>query len=523
MKKIFLFLLAASTLFGRAFLAESFQLSGNDDDLYPGIGSNGISDIWVMNDSTLLLASGAGLSISRDGGQNWFTYYSATEGMAYGGVSAITSLGEHIWISTAFDSAGVEEVSGTGGGISHSPDGGLTWEHFRQPMDHPDSNFVIVNGDTVRALPIVVPIDNITYDLAVTVNSKGDTVLYAASFAGGARRSTDLGKSWRRVILPPDNQDVLNADSPTDFDYTPVDRPDMNLRGNYNHESFSVAARGDFVAIGTAAGINISYDDGKTWRKYNANNSGITGNFVVALHLDASGNLLAGCLPALGANEYRALAYSFVDSMGVLYWRSALENTRVYNVSSWQNSWLVSSGSGAWISRDGWSWAKLGFPVDRSSGERLYSNEIYALQGDSAGYLWAGTGDGLARTDDWGVSWDLIRRVSGFADRSKAKISAYPNPFSPSRMNLFDGDGYVRFLCYLPKAGDINIDVFDFAMKKVRSIAKGNDVNEGYTTYVWNGRNGMNDIAANGTYFVRLQHHSGEESSTVWTKIIILE
>jgi hypothetical protein len=523
MKKLLLLIFVASLLYGRAFFAESFQLSGNEDDLYPGIGSNGISDIWVMNDSTILLASGAGLSISRDAGESFYTYYSATAGMAYGGVSAIATLGNHIWIATAFDSAGVEEVSGTGGGISHSPDGGLTWRHFRQPMDHPDSNFVIVNGDTVRALPIVVPIDNITYDLAVTINSKGDTILYAASFAGGARRSADLGESWKRVILPPDNQDILNANSPTNFDYTPVDRPDLNLRGNYNHESFSVVARDDFVAIGTAAGINVSYDDGKSWRKYNANNSGITGNFVVALHLDPYGNLLAGTLPALGANEYRSLAYSYIDSMGVLYWRSALDNIRVYNISSWQNSWLVSSSFGGWISKDGWSWAKLAYPVDRVSGERLYSNEIYALQGDSAGYLWAGTGDGLARTDDWGLSWDLIRRVSGFADGNKAQISAYPNPFSPSRMNLFDGDGFQRFLCYLPQDGDISIDVFDFAMKKVRSVASGHSVNKGYVTYVWNGRNGLNEMAANGTYFVRLLYENSNENSTVWTKIIILE
>ena len=523
MKKILVLVTFVTMLYGRAFLAESFQLSGNDDDLYPGIGSNGISDIWVMNDSTILLASGAGLSISRNSGESFYTYYSTTAGMAYGGISAITTLGNHIWIASAFDSAGVEEVSGTGGGISHSPDGGLSWRHFRQPMDHPDSNFVIVNGDTVRALPIVVPIDNITYDLAVTVNSQGDTILYAASFAGGARRSTDLGKTWKRVILPPDNQDVLNTNSIGNFDYSPVDRPDLNLRGNYNHESFSVVAKGDFVAIGTAAGINVSYDDGKTWRKYNANNSGITGNFVVALHLDSFGNLLAGTLPALGANEYRSLAYSYIDSMGVLYWRSALENVRVYNVSSWRNNWLVSSSTGAWLSGDGWSWIKLGYPVDKVSGERLYSNEIYALQVDSAAFLWAGTGDGLAKTDDWGLSWELIRRVSGFADRSKAVISAYPNPFSPSRMNLFEGDGYLRFLCQLPEAGRVSIDVFDFAMKKVRSIASGHNVSQGYHTYVWNGRNGLYDIVANGTYFVRLQFEGGANNATAWTKIIILE
>lgn len=521
MKKLLFLIVFCSTALIQAnpWLAKSFSL--NDSIAYEGLGSNGISDIYVMNDSTLLIASGAGLSITFDNGENFYTYYGQADGMSYGGVSAITTLGNHIWIATAFDSVGVEEVSGTGGGISHSADGGKTWTHYPQMMDHPDSNFVIVFGDTIDALPVVVPIDNITYDLAATVNSSGDTVLWATSFAGGTRRSKDFGSTWKRVILPPDDQDILDAASNKDFDYSPVDRSDLGLSGNFNHEGFSVAASGDTVAIGTAAGINISYDDGKTWRKYNASNSGITGNFVVALHRDADGNFYGGVLPALGAGEYQSVVFSITDSVNVLYWHSTLPNVRSYNISTGDGRIMVSSSSGGYVSSDGWSWIRLSAPFDAVSGDMLYSDEVYSMAYNGS-TLWMGTGDGLASSEDWGLTWKLYRRVNGFLPDAQVRASAYPNPFSPSRMNVLDGDGYVRIHCQFPSAGTVTIGIYDFAMQRVRQIASNTAVTAGEQAFVWNGRNGMNHLVANGTYFIRVSF-SGDSDMSAWTKLIILD
>jgi len=73
---------------------------------------------------------------------------------------------------------------------------------------------------------------------------------------------------------------------------------------------------------------------------------------------------------------------------------------------------FVSSKTGAWVSSDGWSWVQLSYPFDQETGERLYSDEIYSIQTDFDGYLWLGTGDGLAKTANEGLieqvlSYDL--------------------------------------------------------------------------------------------------------------------
>ncbi len=134
----------------------------------------------------------------------------------------------------------------------------------------------------IRALPVTVAIQNLAYDIAFTPNT-----IWIATFAGGLRKSTDNGQTWKRVLLPPDN---LNSISPTDtldFCLSPVNG-NFCGEGNLNHRVFSVISTNDSTLyVGTANGINKSTNGGISWTKFNAQNQPqpISGNFITALRL----------------------------------------------------------------------------------------------------------------------------------------------------------------------------------------------------------------------------------------------
>ncbi|MDD3806485.1 MAG: hypothetical protein PHE86_00425 [Candidatus Marinimicrobia bacterium] len=502
-------------------VADHFSL--NDSIVYEGLGSNGVSRILFLDDTTYFFATGYGLSVTMDGGETFYSYYNNPQAVRYGGVTSMISIGQHLWVATAFDSLGIEESAATGNGISYSPDGGFHWIQYPQMVDHPDSNFVLLYGDTLKALPTTVPIDNLTYDMAVHVNSKGDTLLWATSFAGGTRVSRDFGKTWKRVVLPPDNMDILDESSPRNFHLSPVSRPDLGLVGNYNHRAFSVVARNDTVAVGTAGGVNISTDSGKTWRKYTAHNSGLSGNFIVALHLAKDGTLYAAVLPAVGAGEFQSLCFTVKGSFNALYWQNTLKDKRLYHVSTFKNTVYASTSTGLWVSTDRWNWVQMHYPKNYITGEQLYSDEIYDAAVDPMERLWVGTGDGLAVTEDNGLNWRIIRRVASIAQPEDFKISAYPNPFSPGRMNVFEGEGHIRFHVNIPEEGTLSLDVFDFGMNRVKTVCSNVLVYEGEHDFPWNGKNGLNDVVANGTYFIRAVFKGRGIEKTAWSKVIILE
>lgn len=523
MVKRILFLLygTLAVLFALPF-AHNYHLS--DTLLYEGLGSNAVTDIEALSDSMLLFATGNGLSLTRDRAETINTYYANGSSVSYGAVTGMAVLGEHIWIATAYDTSVLEGAYYNeytkGNGISYSPDGGLHWRRFSQAVDSGEDNFVLLYGDTIPALPITSTINNLSYDLAVQITSGGDTVLWATSFAGGTRRSYDKGESWERVILPPDRYDVLNEETPRDFDLSPTSGA-LGYESNLNHRAFSVHADGDTVVVGTANGINISYDSGYSWEKYTAQNSGICGNFIVDITMDAQGNIYGVALPTR-ETETQGLVISGRNSNGMLYWETYLEGLRMYQVRPGKNGVIYAGGEyGLYYSADGWNWLKMP-QIRDANGQYLLTDVVYSVLEDASGTLWAGTADGLANSTDNGYSWVTFRRVNTSFNETPA-LSAYPNPFSPSRMNRLGNEGYVRIHCGLPAPGTLSITVYDFAMQRVKILAENVQVDTETAEFIWNGKNGLNRQVANGVYFIRMEYENGEEKQFGWTKLMILD
>ncbi len=136
-KRLYILLIILSTFAFSVPLATSYDLA--DTLVYEGLGSNAITDIVEVNDSIFLFASGNGLSISYDRGENIYTYYQGSNTVSYGAITGIATLGEHMWIATAYDTMILEgsyyRDYPKGNGISYTPDGGQTWERFPQSVD----------------------------------------------------------------------------------------------------------------------------------------------------------------------------------------------------------------------------------------------------------------------------------------------------------------------------------------------------------------------------------------------------
>ncbi|MFQ6617962.1 MAG: hypothetical protein ACE5QV_04655 [Fidelibacterota bacterium] len=396
------------------------------DGQISGLVGNGITELKVLGDY-LWIGTGDGLSVTRGDGETFYSYNHRVSGIGRGGVSAIAVSPHEVWVATAFDSlteAG-ETALITGGGIAVTRDSGLTWEFFQQPVDGKDEDRVVYQpGDTVNALPVTTPIQNVTYDMAVT-----NSAVWIASFAGGLRKSVDGGKSWLRVLLPPDGSYSLLPGDTLNFSLNPV--------ANLNHRVFSVMAYGDTIWVGTANGINRSFDGGISWVKFNAQNSMISGNFVVALArqlTDKGETIWAATLPAEDPSEYTAI--SKTRNKGAT-WSTTLEGERAYNFAFNDTIVYVATDRGLFKSIDGGdNWALYPNIVDFIRDQQILTSDYYTAAVTGGSTLWVGTADGLAKTADDGRNWRIIRTFARSASAGEPATYAYPNPFSPQRFNV---------------------------------------------------------------------------------------
>ena len=92
---------------------------------------------------------------------------------------------------------------------------------------------------------------------------------------------------------------------------------------------------------------------------------------------------------------------------------------------------------------------------------------------------------------------DLEKMSSIFT--SFALKQNYPNPFNPTTTIEYE----------IPKAGDVEVTIFDIQGRKVRELEKSTR-NTGSYRVVWDSRNDAGRIVASGTYFYRIQFNGSQ-------------
>jgi len=482
--------------------------------------SNFITDI-LINGDTVWFATGSGLMRTIDNFGSFQSYY-GLDPFGTDDIAGFNINGKVLVASTAVS----QEISGesvpTGTGIKISTDYGVNWSSVPQPIDTQADSVIVYGSNSLYALPVVVPQQNLSYDIAITrtKNDLSNYTIWICSFAGGLRKSTDYGISWQRVLLPPDNLDSINVNT---SGYTFA----LNPRDNLNHRVFTVSALNDSTLyVGTADGINKSSNWGVDWRKYNFNNTdplatgnGISGNFVVNLETQRYNGkeiIWGATRQAEDNREYDAFSYS---SNGGANWFSTLDDTKPNGISFKDSIIYGYTDAGLWRSVFGnFNWSKAGVIYDERTKDQLRTNLFYSGNhiNDT---LYIGSADGLLRTEElgqpWIGKWKIFRSISPIDLSSDILTYAAPNPFSP--------DDEVTRLFYKSNKPEskITIKIFDFGMNPVRTLIQNalrSGTDELFTT--WDGKNDNGMKAANGVYFYRVEFDKDEPA---WGKVILLQ
>ncbi len=471
----------------------------------------------VLGD-TIWVGSGRGLSLSTDNGNSWKNFY-GDQTFGSENISAIADDHGTIWVATAHSVDINGQSLPEGSGLHYTTDNGLTWTSIPQPVDAQSDTIVTYGINHLRALPVTVAVQNLIYDIAFTPGT-----VWIATFAGGLRKSNNMGKSWQRVVLPPD---YLNSVKPSDtlnFCMQPVSGKFCN-ENNLNYRVFSVISTNDSTLyVGTADGINKSTDDGISWVKFTHTNqdSSISGNFIVALAYNNSTNTVwSASWQAEGSTEFNAASFS---SNGGKTWNIILNDEKVHNFAFKGNQVIALSDEGAFGTNDGGnSWINTTSIVDGRTGLALATNVFYS-GGTDNNTIWLGSDDGLVKFNEKGAMWFGDWQIY-FASKTLSSIGssyAYPNPFSPKTEVLkikYSTDG---------KSEPVTIRIFNFGMQYVRTIIqnaqRGNPTNvvdnsNGVIDY-WNGKDDEGNIVPNGVYFYRIDVGSNKP---IFGKILVLQ
>ena len=375
-------------------------------------------------------------------------------------------------------------------------------------------------------------IDNVSYDLAIY-----NEYIYTASWAGGLRRYP-IGiiggneiRQWEIIPLPRDDDldlycnaiDTSYYISPQD----PTDDSDESIGGFHNHKAFSVFVDNNgFIWAGTAAGINKGEINGNCidWvGHYSSWQNNISGNWVIGFEeqiINDYTRIWAITWSAESQGEFNALSYT--DDGGDTWntTQPAGYPEKVYNLYANSNRIWTASESGLYVSEDGEHWEKYTRPIDENTGEELLTESVMTTYfSEVFNWLWMGTEDGIAISNDDGISWEVHRfwEETVYSNVEKM-LSAYPNPFLINDYYQVGGDGHVRFIYSNPDNDNSSIDIFDFAMDRVIQLGTSHLVDNNESEVIWNGRNEYGDQVANGVYFCRLSLN-GEY---YWTKLAVV-
>ena len=552
MRKIILFIL--SFLYSHSPYAIDFYSNTSETlrETSDGLSSNGVYDLEILNDSTIIIGTNSGLNIAyyNDEGNLNYSHF-IDSNLPEGGNPALSIQNNVIAVSGVISVETSVGSQSKGTGISYSKDGGESWGFMPQPIDSSYQNYSNYTNkwacawdsfdesslyenknqcdlncedcagnqkscmmydyiswgeqDSILNFSVTTDIQNVSYGVGI----QGDYI-YAASWAGSLRRfnyTVDV-PSWQVVPLPMDHQDSLDCNSIdiSSYQVNPIGNYIENQDCGYefdNHKVFSVYSVEDTLWVGTANGINkgiVYSDECIDWQHLTASQFGFYDDWIIGFENQILDNGNTNRLWAITWDrEYSGsqLIYggppSYTDDGGVT-WNvpSELDNKNLltYNISSSSENIYVSSDQGLFISSN-------------YQAENLWDSFILpssistesvldAEHLESFDNIFIATAQGVCMYN--GETFDC-ESSDGNINES---FYAYPNPLNFEQTNQ---------LTFVYSGEELNINgdivIYDLAMDRVAKIS-----GDGITR--WNGQNDFGDRVSNGVYIAKYNHKNGD-------------
>lgn len=463
----------------------------------PSIPSNSVTKMATRGDSLWI---GPLLNLTTDGGETWLQANTDSLSDSRNRVFSIDIDGDVIVAGLGYASQEAQGMVQAAGGFLISTDAGQSFTYRFPQLDSRGDTTVTYGVSTLSALDIIAPQQSPPYMVDYDPQT-GD--IWVAGWASGIRRSTDLGRTWDRVVLPPDHLEEIHPDSTYDFYVAPQRGP----TGHLNHMGFAVKvdSRGN-VWAGTPVGINLRKAGEESWRRFSATGAphSMTGSWVVEIDEQILGDeslIWIASWNAGEAGEQLRDGISMTRDQGETFEQMLIGET-VYDFAFRDESVYAAAGRGLFISDDlGQTWRSVRDFYDANQPDIVLRPGVEAYSvATTSDALWVGTSDGLMKSVDDGRTWRIFRtEVPLHPEEPSDRIPdvetfAYPNPFSPAMSRFvrirFEGDQHAAS----------TIRIYDYEMQLVRTL----EVDGGGTgvrEVVWDGMDSGGLRVANGPYF----------------------
>lgn len=425
-------------------------------------------------------------------------------------------------------------------GYYFSEDGGTEWRFEPFPLDddppascdqssttyNPDCDIRFTyGGQEYTRIRFTVPQQSPPFDIEFVGNT-----IFSVNWASGLLRSQDFGQTWERLILPPFDQDSLSPNREYEWDSqfqgVTINRYDPRLDNNLLGFGLDIDTDGR-VWMGSAGGLNISTNaltadrDEIVWRHIRNENSstGLLGNWIIDIEQEPG-------TPNLWMTNWIATAGDrqgvVMTSDGGVTFSQYLIGERI-NDLGFNNGIIYAAGdNGLFISKDrGQTWIKQG--VIRGPNQFIKPSATFQSVATTISaaerWVWIGTSDGIASTNDDGDTWEVTRvnlPLSGTSPYSASEplvdTYAYPNPFSPLIHEV------TRIKFEVTEPGSVQLRIFDFGMNLVRELVD-ESYPEGVFEVIWDGQDDAGRLVANAPYIYVVE----QNSSKVHGKILVIE
>ncbi|NGP86970.1 FlgD immunoglobulin-like domain containing protein [Fodinibius halophilus] len=493
------------------------QIVGPVSSPVKSIESNSVSNMEAFGD-TLWIGPGLNRNIANNA--QWYYPQNADSVVAgRGSVYSLALAQDTIWAGLGYTAATADGDVQAGLGYHYSTDGGDQWQFIDNPNDEKDDSTFVYGGTTYSKLPVTAQQQSPPFEIALRKET-----IFSANWALGLVRSQNFGKTWNRIILPPQQTDTLKPTSEYTFNGNGANRYDP--RFDQNLLGFAVLIdKAGTVWCGTAGGINISNNaltapaDSIRWHHLQVDESddGLLGNWIITIKQHpTTGDIWMTNWPG-GLSDKETYGIVRTSDTGQTF-DHYLEGERINDIGFFNGTIYAAGDNGLFRSSDnGANWQKV--PQIQSPNTFIKKSAVYYSLATTTKRLWVGTSDGIASTPNDGTSWQITRVNFPLSGKNRYRQEApsvdayaYPNPFSPRRHQL------VRIKYKVKKAGKVTIRLFDFGMNLIKKLDSGT-YSPGTYEAVWDGTSTTDKQVANGAVFYQID----TPGNTIRGKILLID